>query len=233
VPARIAVLASGNGTNLQAILDHFDQLGDGRPGQVVLVASDRAGSGALGRALVRGIPAAVIHTSAASGGDELSDLLSTYEVDLVVLAGYLRLVPTHVVHEFAGRIINIHPSLLPSFGGSGMYGARVHQAVLDSGATITGVTIHFVTDAYDRGAIIAQWPVPVLRDDDVRTLSARVLRIEHLVFPRVVAAVAATATGSRLNARLTTGGASVFTLVEHGDDAIADEIGRIMHDCAG
>src|SRR6185436_1036035 len=92
---------------------------------------------------------------------------------------------------FTGRIVNVHPALLPAFGGPGMYGQRVHQAVIESGARVSGVTAHFVDEVYDSGPIIAQWPVPVFPSDDATSLAARVLRVEHLVYPRVVDAVAA------------------------------------------
>ena len=123
-------------------------------------------------------------------GDALLALLSAHDVDLVVLAGYLKLVPRAVVARFRGRMLNVHPALLPSFGGEGMYGQRVHQAVLDAGARVSGVTVHFVDDHYDRGPIIAQWPVPVYATDFAETLAHRVLRVEHLLLPRVVQAVA-------------------------------------------
>jgi folate-dependent phosphoribosylglycinamide formyltransferase PurN len=111
-------------------------------------------------------------------------------VELVVLAGYLKLVPSDVVHAFAGRMINIHPALLPSFGGKGMYGLRVHQAVLESGATVSGPTVHLVTPEYDRGPILAQWPVPVRAGDTPETLRDRVLEAEHRLLPEVVIAAA-------------------------------------------
>jgi phosphoribosylglycinamide formyltransferase-1 len=189
--SRIAVLASGGGSNLQAILDHFARLGDRRGGDVVLVASDRANAGALDRASKAGISNAVIATKANPGGEELLTLLERHGVNLVALAGYLRLIPNAVIDRYAGRIVNVHPALLPAFGGAGMYGMRVHQAVLDAGVTLSGVTVHFVDAEYDRGAIIAQWPVPVCVDDDDEALAARVLRVEHVVYPRVLDAVAA------------------------------------------
>lgn len=190
--SRIAVLASGGGTNLQAILDHLDALDDGRAGDVVLVASDRAEAGALGRAAARHVPTALIESAThAPGRAPLAALLREHEIDLVALAGYLRLVPLEIVERYRGRMVNVHPALLPAFGGRGMYGSRVHQAVLDSGATVSGVTVHFVDHAYDRGPVIAQWPVPVVRGDTAATLAARVLRVEHLLYPVVVNAVAA------------------------------------------
>jgi phosphoribosylglycinamide formyltransferase 1 len=104
----------------------------------------------------------------------------------VVLAGYLRLVPAEVVRTYAGRIVNVHPALLPAFGGTGMYGARIHRAVLEAGVTVTGVTVHYVDEIFDHGRIIAQWPVPVLAGDTETALAERVLRVEHALYPRVV-----------------------------------------------
>jgi phosphoribosylglycinamide formyltransferase 1 len=192
VRSRIAVLASGGGTNLQALLDHFDALGDERAADVVLVGSDRRDAGALARASARGLPTAIIHAAAAApGARPLDAILGEHGVDLVALAGYLRLVPVETVDRFRGRIINVHPALLPAFGGAGMYGPRVHQAVLDAGATVSGATVHFVDRAYDRGPVIAQWPVPVLADDTATSLAARVRRVEHLLYPIAINAVAA------------------------------------------
>lgn len=188
---RIAVLASGGGTNLQALIDHLDALGGRRAGEVVVVASDRRNAGALERARLREIPTAVIQTPTASAGQPVDDVLREHRVDLIALAGYLRLVPEQTVDAYRGRIVNVHPALLPAFGGAGMYGVRVHQAVLGSGATVSGVTVHFVDHAYDRGPIIAQWPVPVLRGDTAESLAARVLRVEHVLYPLAVHAVAA------------------------------------------
>jgi phosphoribosylglycinamide formyltransferase-1 len=226
--SRIAVLASGGGSNLQAILDHLDRVGDRRGGDVVLVASDRSNAGALERAAQRKIETVVLATDQRPEGAALDQLLGDRAIDLVVLAGYLRLVPPSVVRQFEGRIINIHPALLPAFGGPGMYGSRVHRAVLAAGAKVTGVTVHFVDEAYDRGRIIAQWPVPVFASDDVAALGSRVLRVEHLVYPRVVDAVAAgrktlencaTAAGHALvDARPS------FTMLPHEDSRLAENI---------
>jgi folate-dependent phosphoribosylglycinamide formyltransferase PurN len=112
-------------------------------------------------------------------------------VDLVVLAGYLKLVPSDVIAHFRGRIINVHPALLPAFGGKGMYGRRVHEAVLASGARESGATVHLVDEAYDRGAILGQARVPVLPGDDPERLAARVLQVEHRLLPAAVLAAAA------------------------------------------
>ena len=188
MPSRLAVLASGRGSNLQAIIDHFDNLARERVAKVVLVASNRADSPALIRAATASIDVASFNPS--DDGSELLALLQRFRVDLVVLAGYLKRIPPKVINEYSGRMINIHPALLPAFGGEGMYGARVHEAVIASGAEETGVTVHLVDDDYDRGPIIAQWRVRVDRSDTVDTLAARVLNVEHAVYPRVVEMVA-------------------------------------------
>lgn len=186
---RIAVLASGGGSNLQALLDHLQASGDGAPGRVVVVCSDRAAAGALDRARRAGIAAE--HLPKDAPDTLLASTLAAHGADLVVLAGYLRLVPESVVRHYRGRIVNVHPALLPAFGGPGMYGRHVHAAVLAHGATVSGPTVHFVDEVYDRGAIIAQHPVPVRRDDTPETLAARVLRAEHQLYPAVIAALCA------------------------------------------
>jgi phosphoribosylglycinamide formyltransferase 1 len=188
MPSRIAVLASGRGSNLQAIIDHFDNLARERIAKIVLVASNRADSPALIRAATASID--IAHFDAANDGSELLELLRNSRVDLVVLAGYLKRIPPKVTREYAGRIMNIHPALLPAFGGEGMYGARVHEAVIASGAKESGVTVHLVDDEYDRGPIVAQWRVPVEPSDTPDSLAARVLAVEHVVYPRAVEMVA-------------------------------------------
>jgi formyltetrahydrofolate-dependent phosphoribosylglycinamide formyltransferase len=189
MPSRVAVLASGSGTNLQAILDHLDAIGAARAAEVVLVASDRAGAGALARASAHGVASLVLDAPTRNAG--LLSLLRAHRVDLVALSGYLRLVPPDVTAAFTGRLVNVHPALLPAFGGPGMYGLRVHDAVIQQGARVSGVTVHFVDEHYDRGPIIAQWPVPVRPDDTPASLSQRVLAVEHALYPRVVQALAA------------------------------------------
>ena len=188
MPSRLAVLASGRGSNLQAIIEHFDNRARERVAKVALVASNRADSPALLRAATASID--IAHFDASDDGSELLGLLQKFRIDLVVLAGYLKRIPSKVIREYAGRIINIHPALLPAFGGEGMYGARVHEAVIASGARETGVTVHLVDDDFDRGVIIAQWRVPIDDSDTPDTLAARVLNVEHVVYPRVVEMVA-------------------------------------------
>ena len=188
---RIAVLASGGGSNLQAILDHLAALGEARHGDVVLVASNRPDAGALARAERAGIPHIVLQSPHAPDGAEVGGALAAHRAELIALAGYMRLVPPEVTAAYRGRMLNVHPALLPEFGGPGMYGGRVHRAVLEAGATLSGPSVHYVDEVYDHGALIAQWPVPVLAHDDAHSLAARVLRAEHLLYPRVVDAVAA------------------------------------------
>jgi len=195
---RVAVLASGGGSNLQALLDAFNTVPDA-PARVHLVISDRESAGALERAARMDVPAHIVPVSGRPEADVAGETLALFEqhaIGLVALAGYLRLVPAAVIRAYSGRIVNIHPALLPAFGGQGMYGARVHQAVLASGARVSGPTVHYVTEEYDRGRIIAQWPVPVLPDDTAATLAARVLLVEHRLYPLVIAALALGETSS-------------------------------------
>ena len=187
-PIRIAVLASGGGSNLQALLDYFASLGSAKSGEVVLVASNKRTAKALDRARTAGIPARHLETCDAPS---LLALFQEYHVDLLVLAGYLKLVPGEVTERYRGRIINVHPGPLPQFGGAGMYGHHVHEAVLRAGVARSGVTIHYVDDRYDHGAVIAHWPVPVCAGDTPETLAERVLAVEHIVFPRAIDTLAA------------------------------------------
>ncbi len=181
------MLASGGGSNLQAIHDHLATRGAKAAAEVTLVVSDREKAGALERARGWGVPAAHLPKERLA---ELGALLAEHKIELIALTGFLRLVPLEVTRAFHGRILNVHPALLPAFGGAGMYGHRVHEAVLKSGARISGATVHFVTEHYDEGAIVAQWPVPVRTDDTAETLAARVLAVEHRVYPRCVSALA-------------------------------------------
>jgi formyltetrahydrofolate-dependent phosphoribosylglycinamide formyltransferase len=182
---RVAVAVSGRGSNLQALLD---RLADEAQARVALVLSNRAEAGAIERARGLGIPTAVL-ADPADGNDWLRHLDSA-AIDLLVLAGYLKLVPRAVVAGYRGRIINIHPALLPDFGGAGMYGDKVHAAVLASGAEESGATVHLVDEEYDRGRILGQARVPVLPGDTPETLAARVLAVEHQLLPAAVLAAA-------------------------------------------
>ena len=180
-PVRVAVLASGGGTNLQALLDALNGVPGGKA-RVVRVVSNRKDAGALDRARRAGIAAVTL----ADPADVEQCLAALGDAQLVVLAGYLKLIPPAVVSRFRWRMVNIHPALLPDFGGPGMYGARVHQAVLAAGARESGASVHYVSEEYDRGAVIARARVPVRPDDTPETLAARVLTAEHRLLPRVV-----------------------------------------------
>lgn len=184
----MAVLASGSGTNLQAIIDYNAKLGSLASGEVVLVGSNRESAGALDRARAAGIPAELFDAS--DDGSALVALLKHYKVDLVVLAGYLKRLPPMAIASYHARMINIHPGLLPEFGGAGMYGTRIHKAVIASGVKYTGVSVHFVDDEFDHGPLIAQWRIPVNPGDTPETLAARVLEVEHKVYPPIVDMVA-------------------------------------------
>jgi phosphoribosylglycinamide formyltransferase 1 len=174
----------------QAILKYFGSGGAARSGtaDVALVVSNRSAAGALGIAARYAVPTAVLTDPA--DGEAILGLVARYNIDIMALAGYLKVLPQGVTDALRGRVLNVHPALLPAFGGHGMYGQRVHRAVIDAGARVTGVTVHFVDAVYDHGPIIAQWPVHVRSDDSAETLAARVLRVEHALFPRVIEAVA-------------------------------------------
>jgi phosphoribosylglycinamide formyltransferase 1 len=182
---RIAVAISGRGSNLESLIKALEP---GAAAEVVLVISDRVDAGGLSLARARGISAEVLADPGYAEG--WLELLERHAVELIVLAGYLKLVPAAVIGAYRGRIINIHPALLPDFGGKGMYGKRVHRAVLASGARETGVTIHLVDEVYDRGAVLAQARVPVLPGDTPELLAARVLEVEHRLLPAAVLAAA-------------------------------------------
>lgn len=161
-------------------------MGPDAPARVTHVVSNRADAGALERARQAGVRTTVLADPA-----DVEELLRALAgADLVVLAGYLKLIPARVVARFRQRTINIHPALLPAFGGPGMYGRRVHEAVLASGAVQSGATVHYVDEQFDRGPIIAQRTVPVLPDDTPDTLAQRVLAVEHELLPQVVAELA-------------------------------------------
>ena len=183
IPIPIAVLASGRGSNLQALLDAL--AAPDAPGRVVLVVTNRADAGALAKARSAAV---ATHVTAADGQDaeDLLGALRGADARIVVLAGWLKRVPDAVIAAYRGRLLNVHPALLPAFGGPGMYGHRVHEAVLASGARLTGVTVHLVDEQIDHGAILAQWPVPVRAGDTADTLAQRVLATEHRLLPAAV-----------------------------------------------
>ena len=188
----IAVLASGEGTTLQAVLD---ACADGRlRARVAVVISNNAGAGALRRAQAAGVPTRHLSARSAAGpaglDQALSDTLLEFACDLVVLAGYMKRLGPVTLAQFAGRIINTHPALLPEFGGQGMFGMNVHQAVLAAGRRVSGATVHWVDDDYDCGAVIAQVRVPVEPADSAESLAARVQAAERELVVEVLGAAA-------------------------------------------
>lgn len=187
-PYAIAVLISGGGTNLQSIIDHCQS--GSIPATIGFVASNKATAYGLERARLNGIPAfhisARTHQSQQGAEAELYRLIRQYHVQLLCLAGYLKKISGWLISRMPGRIINIHPGILPFLGGEGLYGHHVHQKVLDLNMKISGVTVHFVDEHYDHGPIIAQECVPVLPEDDCETLARRVLQVEHELYPRVI-----------------------------------------------
>lgn len=213
MPLSIAVMASGGGSNFAAICEAIDA--GTLDARVALLLSNNPEAGALALAKARGIETKVIAKSvirsqlgfdavvSAQPESVVDDMAARLEVDrafdvqnqqaliksgaeLVVLAGYLSIVGPKTIGSFSGRMINIHPALLPSFGGDGYYGLRVHQAVLDTGCKVSGATVHYVDEGTDTGPIIAQKAVPVYDDDDAKRLAARVLEVEHEILPRAI-----------------------------------------------
>ncbi|MBR5523845.1 MAG: phosphoribosylglycinamide formyltransferase [Clostridia bacterium] len=188
---RIAVLVSGGGTNLQALIDAQGR-GEIPHGEIVLVISNKADAYALERAAQAGIPGVVI-TKKACGGDQesfedaLLAQLAACEIDLIVLAGFMSILSQRFTDTYEKRILNVHPSLIPSFCGEGFYGLRVHQAALDKGVKVTGATVHFVNEIPDGGEIILQKAVEVEVGDTPETLQRRVMeQAEWIILPRAV-----------------------------------------------
>jgi len=187
---RVGVLASGNGTNLQALLRAAEA---GAAYTIVAVISNVAEAYALERARRAGVAAYWVDhrgRSRENFEEEVAHILRSADVELVCLAGFLRVLSPWFVRQFPGRILNIHPALLPDFGGRGMFGLRVHAAVLAAGRAQSGCTIHVVDESVDGGPILARTTVPVLPGDTPETLAARVAVEEHRLYPRVVRAVA-------------------------------------------
>lgn len=187
---RIAVFASGRGSNFQAILDQIRK--GAISAQICCVISDQPNPPVFEIARHAGIPTHWVNRKQFSDGKEYTDfllsLLTTYQIDLIVLAGFLKLMPSPVVKRYKNAMINIHPALLPNFGGKGFYGMKVHEAVIQSGVKVTGVTVHFVDEHYDMGSVIFQEKVDVLPDDTPESLARRVLEVEHRVYPMIIKA---------------------------------------------
>lgn len=190
---RIAVLASGSGTTLQAVIDACES--GSLDGRVVVVISNNSGSGAMTRAARYRIPC--VHLSSQTHEDpecvdrRIADTLQEHSPDIVLLAGYMKKLGPHTLQAYRGRVINTHPSLLPEFGGQGMYGRHVHSAVIESGVKTTGISVHLVDGEYDTGRVLAQRQVPVEENDTVAMLAGRVQSIERPFLVEVLARIAA------------------------------------------
>ena len=191
---RVAVLVSGGGTNLQAIID-AKAAGKIPSAELALVLASNDKAYALERAAKAGIPSEVLRKAKGEEpslyGERLLEVLRKHSIDLVVLAGFLTILPENVISAYDHRILNVHPSLIPSFCGDGFYGLRVHEAALEKGVKVTGATIHFVNEITDGGDIIAQKGVEVLPDDTPETLQKRVMvEAEWVLLPQAVETVA-------------------------------------------
>ncbi|MCK5833432.1 phosphoribosylglycinamide formyltransferase [bacterium] len=185
---RLAVFVSGSGSNLQAIIDSV------RDGDldidIGLVLSNNANAFGIQRAKDAGIPTLLINSKDFASRDEFVEAflssLAEYGINFIALAGYLRKIPSELIERYKGRIVNIHPGPLPEFGGKGMFGIHVHEAVLNSSRKTTEVTVHFVTEGYDEGAIIAKCEVPIYKDDTPEILQQRALKVEHELYPQAL-----------------------------------------------
>ena len=186
----IAVFASGGGSNFKAIHNHI--LSGNIPGEIVLVVSNNPNCGAITYADENSIQTLIVnknrHPNPHTREYTLLQALLKAEVDLICLAGYMKMLPQNMIQQYKNKILNIHPALLPDFGGKGFYGMKVHEAVLKSGAEYSGATVHFVDEKYDHGPIIAQRKVKILDTDTVEALAERVLKVEHELYPEVVKA---------------------------------------------
>jgi phosphoribosylglycinamide formyltransferase-1 len=184
----LAVLASGGGTNLQALIDAIER-GE-LLAEIKIVISNNSKAFALERARNHNIPALHLSHKQFAIPEEfdqrLLEVLKENQIDMVILAGYMKILSPVIIRAYKNRILNIHPALLPHFGGPGMYGIHVHEAVIKSGVKITGVTVHIVDEVYDHGAIVIQKPLEVKDDDTPETLAERVLKIEHQTYKEAI-----------------------------------------------
>jgi len=184
----LAIFASGGGSNARKIIEYFKNRSDV---SVCLVVSNKKDAPVLDIAREHGIPTLVIDRSVFYETEDLLGILAQHRVDFIALAGFLWLIPAYLVRAFQRRMVNIHPALLPKFGGKGMYGRHVHEAVKTAGETETGITIHFVNNQYDEGAVVFQARCPVDPEDTADEIAAKVLALEHRHYPEVLAGLLA------------------------------------------
>ena len=183
----IAVFASGTGTNAEAIIRHLDN--PGSPHRVSVVVTNRSGAGVIDRAKNLGVPVEIITRAAMADSDTVGAVLDSYGVEFIALAGYLAMIPQWLIGRYEGRIVNLHPALLPRHGGKGMYGHFVHEAVVAAGDNETGITIHHVDCHYDSGQVIYQESVPVEPTDTPDDVEAAVRALELKRYPEVIASL--------------------------------------------
>jgi len=179
----VAIFVSGNGTNCENIIRHF---ADHKNVKIALVLSNKIDAYALTRARNLGVPAIVMTHNHFNDESQMMVLMRAYHIDFIVLAGFLQMIPDFLIRAYDHRILNIHPALLPKFGGKGMYGAHVHQAVIDHGEKESGITIHYVNEHYDEGNIIFQAKTEVLPTDTADTLAEKIHQLEYQYFPEVI-----------------------------------------------
>lgn len=180
---KIVILASGNGTNTQAIIDHFKK---SNIAKISLILSNKSTAYVLERAQKNNIPAMSFNKFAFAKAGKVEALLLAEQPDIIVLAGFLWKIPESLVKLFPKKIINIHPALLPNYGGKGMYGMNVHRAIIENKEEKSGITIHYVNEHYDEGAIINQFSCPIYKEDTAEDLAAKIHKLEHQHFPTVI-----------------------------------------------
>ncbi len=184
MPVNIAIFASGNGSNAENILKHFEGKGD--VAKIRVVMCNNAKAYVLERAAKYGVPTVVFSKKEMEESEKVEETLEGYGIDFIVLSGFMLKIPEKMVRKYPNRIVNIHPALLPKYGGKGMYGDHVHEAVLAAGEKESGITIHYANEQYDSGDILFQATCPVEKEDTVETLAQRVHQLEYAHFPSVI-----------------------------------------------
>lgn len=183
---RIAIFASGAGSNAEVIIRHFEFHHDA---QVILLVTNNPSAGALNIAREHGVKTLIVSREDFFSAESIVDELKADGIDLIVLAGFLWLIPPAIIHAFPNKIVNIHPALLPKFGGKGMYGKHVHQAVIDAGEEKSGITIHYVNEQFDEGKHVAQFSCPVMPGDTPDSLAQRIHELEHAHYAQAIESI--------------------------------------------
>lgn len=180
---KIAILVSGTGTNAINIIEYFEK---NSVADVVLVISNKTDALAVEKAQNKGVKTVVFNNESFKKNGTVLDYLMSQSIDFIVLAGFLMKIPNDIIHAYPNKIVNLHPSLLPKYGGKGMYGKHVHRAVIEAQESESGISIHFVNEEYDEGAIIFQAKVSVEKGDSVEVLAQKIQQLEHRFFPKVI-----------------------------------------------